>query len=493
MLEVVNAMVEANVDVVAFPLLSQGHIIPFMRLCELLSSRNLNVVFVTTPLNAKRLRSEQEDGSRVRLLEIPMPPVPELPEGVESTERVPVRLGELFLQAMEETQPCLREILVRLRPTSIIVDFWPFYVPDLATELKIYTIFFPVIGAYSQCLMYSLFLTVPQLHNDGHLPPLVNLPGLPKPISMRDRDLLPPFREAIKGDPDSIKDIFTNGVRHFAQCNIVVVNTFYEMEAEMVDHLGSIFGKPVWSIGPLVPKITTSPSSGSCSFSDSECSKWLNSREPESVIYINFGSQIALSAHQMQEVAAGLEASGQSFLWAMKKPNEPEDIDEASFISSLPLDLQAFIERYSSAGDPSECRGLVVLGWVPQSQILGHPAIGGHVSHCGWNSTLESIGQGVPILTWPFQHDHPFEAKLLVEELGAGEEIQREENESGVFVVKREEVERAARLIIRGEKGKEMRRRALQLKEGAKKATAEGGSSFKSLDRLALLISSQSN
>lgn len=492
MLEVVNPMVEASIDVVAFPLLSQGHIIPFMRLCELLSSRNLNVVFVTTPLNAERLRSEQEEGSRVRVVEITMPAVPGLPAGIESTERVPERLGESFLGAMEETQPSLREILVRLRPSSIIVDFWPFYLPDLATELNIYTIFFPVIGAYSQCLMYSLFITLPLLHHDGHLPPLVNLLGLPKAISMRDRDLLPPFREAIKGDPDSIKDIFTNGVRHFAQCNIVVVNTFYEMEAEMVDHLGSIFGKPVWSIGPLVPKITTS-SSGSSSFSDSKCLKWLNSREPESVIYINFGSQIALSAHQMQEVAAGLEASGQSFLWAMKKPNELQDMDEASFISSLPLDLQAFIERYSSAGDRSECRGLVVLGWVPQSQILGHPATGGHVSHCGWNSTLESVGQGVPILTWPFQHDHPFEAKLLVEELGVGEEIRRELDENGMFVVKREEVERAARLIIRGEKGKEMRRKALQLKEGAERATAEGGSSFKNLDRLALLIRSISN
>lgn len=491
-------MAEGNIDVVAFPLLSQGHIIPFMRLCELLSSRNLNVVFVTTPLNAERLSSEQADGSRVRLLEIPMPAVPGLPEGVENTERVPERLEELFFRAMEETQPSLREILVRLRPSSIIVDFWPFFLPDLATELNIYTIFFPVIGAYSQCLMYSLFISLPFLHHDGHLPPLVNLPGLPKAISMRDCDLLPPFREAIKGDPDSVKGIYTNGVRHFDQCSIVVVNTFYEMEAEMVDHLGSTFGKPVWSIGPLVPKNTTSSSSGSAenpnsSFSDSECLKWLNSREPESVIYINFGSQIALSAYQMQEVAAGLEASGQYFLWAVKKPNDPEDMDEASFISSLPVDLQAFIHRHNSAGDQSVCRGLVVFGWVPQSQILGHPATGGHVSHCGWNSTLESIGQGVPILAWPFQHDHPFEAKLLVEELGVAEEIQQEKNENGVFVVKREEVERAAKLIIRGEKGKEMRKKALQLKEGAKRATEQGGSSFKNLDRLGLLIRSKSN
>nr|ABR16563.1 unknown [Picea sitchensis] len=490
-------MAEGNIDVVAIPMLSQGHIIPFMRLCELLSSRNLNVVFVTTPRNAERLRSEQADDSRVRLLEIPMPSVPGLPDGVESTERVPNRLENFFFQAMEEMQPSMREILVRLRPSSVIVDLWPIFLPDLATELNIYIVFFAVIGAYSQSLAYSLFISLPLLHNHGDLPKVVNLPGLPKAISMRDCDLLPPFREAVKGDPDSVKALFT-AFRHYDQCNMVLVNTFYEMEAEMVDHLGSTFGKPVWSIGPLVPKNATSSSSGTAenpnsSFSDSECLKWLNSREPESVVYVNFGSQIALSAHQMQEVAAGLEASGQSFLWAVKKPNDPEDMDGASFISSLPVDLQAFIQRYSGAGYRADSRGLVVLGWVPQSQILGHPATGGHVSHCGWNSTLERIGQGVPILAWPFRHDHPCEAKLLVEELGVAEEIRREEKENGVFVVKREEVERAAKLIIKGEKGKEMRRRALQLKEGAERATRQGGSSFKNLDRLALLIRSKSN
>lgn len=486
-------MAEGNIDVVAFPLFSQGHMIPFMRLCQLLSSRNLNVVFITTPLNAQRLRSEQPDGSRVRLMEIPMPAVPWLPEGVECTDRVSGPLGDLFFRVMEETQPSLREILVRLRPSSIIVDYWPFFLPDLATELNIYTIFFPVVGAYAQCIMYSLSISLPLIvgHDDGDPPPVVNLvAGLPKAITFRDCDLLPPVREAVKGDPDSVKGFSTNLVRHYAQCNIVVVNTFYEMEAEMMDHLGTTFGKPVLSIGPLVPKYI-SPPSGSAgnpnsSFSDSECLKWLDSQEPASVIYINFGSQIALSAHQMQEVAAGLEASGQSFLWAVKKPNEPEDMDEASFISSLPLDLQAFIQRHNNLR--SESRGLIVLGWVPQSRILGHPATGGHLSHCGWNSTLESIVQGVPILAWPFRHDHPYEAKLLVEELGVAEEIQREQNENGVFVVKKEEVERAAKLIIRGEKGKEMRRRTLQLKERAERATQYGGSSFKNLDRLALLI-----
>lgn len=486
-------MVEANIDVVAFPMIAQGHMIPFMRLCQLLSSRNLNIVFVTTPLNANRLRSEQENGSPVRVVEIPMPAVPGLPQGVENTERLPDRLGE-FLRAMEDTQPSLRELLVRLRPRSIIVDFWPVFILDLATALNIYTIYFPVMGAYSQCLTYSLLTSLPLSHNNGDHPSSVNLPGLPRAMSMRDCDLLPPFREAVKGNPDSVKDIFTNLVRHFDQCSLAVVNSFYEMEGEMLDHLERTFGKPVWSIGPLLPKNTTSSSSGSSSFSDSDCLKWLNSREPESVIYINFGSQIALSVHQLQEVAAGLEASGQSFLWAIKKPNDLKEMDDASFISSLPLDLQAFIERYNSAlGDRSECRGLVVLGWVPQSQILGHPATGGHLSHCGWNSTVESIGQGVPILAWPFQHDHPFEAKLLVEELGVAEEIRRELNANGVFVVTREEVGRAAKLIIREEKGKEMRRRALQLKEDAERASAEGGTSFKNLDRLALLICSLSN
>ena len=206
-----NSMAEGNTDVVAFPMFAQGHIIPFMRLCELLSYRNLNVVFITTPLNAERLRSEQADGSRVRLLEIPMPAVPWLPEGVECTDRLSNRLGELFFGVMEETQPSLRELLVRLRPSSIIVDYWPFFVPDLATELNIYTIFFPVVGAYAQCVMYSLSISLPLIVeyrrqlDDGDPPPVVNLEaGLPKAIPFRDCDLLPPVREVVKGDLDSV-------------------------------------------------------------------------------------------------------------------------------------------------------------------------------------------------------------------------------------------------------------------------------------------------
>jgi hypothetical protein len=97
---------------------------------------------------------------------------------MENTECIPECLEELFFQAMEETQPYLREILVRLRPNSIIVDSWPFFLLDLATELNIYTIFFPIIGAYNQCLMYSIFISLPFLHHDGDLPLLVNLPGL---------------------------------------------------------------------------------------------------------------------------------------------------------------------------------------------------------------------------------------------------------------------------------------------------------------------------
>ena len=128
--------------------------------------------------------------------------------------------------------------------------------------------------------------------------------------------------------------------------------------------------------------------------------------------------------------------------------------------------------------------------WAPQMAVLGHAATGAFWSHCGWNSTLESVSRGVPMIAWPLYAEQRMNAAILSEDTGvavwpwpwAGLEA------AGGRVVPREEIERVVRMAIEGDEGKALRRRAEELKDSAAKALSDGGgggSSYESLARLA--------
>ncbi|GLJ38962.1 hypothetical protein SUGI_0794320 [Cryptomeria japonica] len=458
-------MEEVTADALAFPLLAQGHIIPFMRLCELLSSKNLNVVFLTSPLNANRLRANKNHSSSVRVMDIPLPPVPGLPSGAENTDQLTPSQFKTLFAAMEQMEPSFRELVARLKPKCFIADFSPLFLPAVADELKIPVFYYATTGAYSLSIMKTLIETLP-LPSDqtGAFP----LQDLPKSISLKNSDLLPPYRGA--GRTPFPHGFLSTVFERLGLCGGLVINTFEEMEGEFLDHLKNIFRVSVWSVGPILNR----PSGG---LGETTVEEWLDCRSSGSVLYVNFGSEIALPLQQIHEVAAGLEASGHCFLWSVKKPVGMVDVQEESFDLFPP----GFQERTAD-------RGLLIFGWAPQQAILSHPSIGGFLSHCGWNSTLESISNGVPILAWPFQHDQPFVKKLLVEELCNAEEIKRDAAENGVFVVKSAEVERAVKLIMEEDKGKDMRTRAGKLKTAALRAVGEGGSSISNLESFASLI-----
>ncbi|GLJ38759.1 hypothetical protein SUGI_0790210 [Cryptomeria japonica] len=458
---------EVTVDVIAFPFLAQGHIIPFMRFCELLASKNLSIALLTSPANAIRLRAKQNGAcsSSVQVMDIPLPPFAGLPAGAENTDQLtPPQMGALFA-AIEQMKPSFTQLIARLRPKCLIADFCPLFLPAVADELKIPVFFYITTGAYAWSMLHAVVNSLPLPLPADNKAAVRLLTGLPKPVSFNNSDILPPYRGA--GRAGFTYDLFSRHFEHVRRSQGVVTNTFEEMELGFVDHVQSSFGVPVWSIGPVL-----NPPSGD--FKEGGVRDWLDHRNPKSVVYINFGSEIALSGEQMEEVAAGLEASGQCFLWAVKNPPGGEALQSAVL-------QQGFRERTAD-------RGMVVMGWAPQQAILSHPSIGGFLSHCGWNSTLESISNGIPILAWPFQHDQPFVKKFLVEELRVAEEVKREAAENGVFTVKSAEVERAVRLLIEGKEGRDMRERACELHEAAIQAVGEGGSSFTNLEKFVSLI-----
>jgi hypothetical protein len=178
----------------------------------------------------------------------------------------------------------------------------------------------------------------------------------------------------------------------------LLVNTVRELEPAGLDMLRTSFGVQPWPIGPVLaaPAPSDSPD-------DVAIIRWLDAHPARSVMYVSFGSQNSITSGQTRELALGLEASGRPFLWVVRPPLEFDAKD-------------GFNPEWLPAGFEACARmGLLVRGWAPQEQVLAHPSSGAFLSHCGWNSVLESLSRGVPLLGWPLGAEQFFKAKLVAE------------------------------------------------------------------------------
>ncbi|TQE11467.1 hypothetical protein C1H46_002842 [Malus baccata] len=193
---------------------------------------------------------------------------------------------------------------------------------------------------------------------------------------------------------------------------------------------------------------------------DEKCLDWLDKRPRQSVVYVNYGSLVIMTKEQLAEFAWGLADSKYPFLWVMR-PNLVDGGEE--IISSL-----NFMEETKDRA--------LFLEWGPQEKILSHPSIGGFLTHCGWNSTLESICEGVPLICWPFFAEQQTNCFYLCNKWGFGMEIDTQ--------VERDKVEKLVRELMEGDKGKEMREKSKEWKKKAEAATTLGGSSITNFDVL---------
>ncbi|PRQ24844.1 putative UDP-glucuronosyl/UDP-glucosyltransferase [Rosa chinensis] len=164
------------------------------------------------------------------------------------------------------------------------------------------------------------------------------------------------------------------------------------------------------------------------------------------------------------EIALGLEASGQQFIWVVKKD---ENNGHESSEDWLPQGFEKKVEG----------KALVIRGWVPQVQIIEHLAVGGFVTHYGWNSVIEAISDGVPMAMWPALADQFYNEKLVIQILGIGVGVGVSKwARFGGERVKSEAIETVVKQIMVGEKSEEMRSRAKKLREMARNSVKEGGS-----------------
>jgi hypothetical protein len=244
----------------------------------------------------------------------------------------------------------------------------------------------------------------------------------------------------------------------------IVVHTFDALEREVLDALSPMFPS-VYAIGPqqlLLNHLPNDPlkSTGySLWKEETECLDWLNSKVPNSVIYVNFGSVIVITPQQLVEFAWGLANSNFMFLWIIR----PDLVVGDSAI--LPPE---FVEETKGRG--------LIASWCPQEEVLNHSSIGGFLTHCGWNSIIESLCAGVPMLCCPFDGDQLTNCKYACNEWGIGMEIDKD--------AKRGEVEKIMREFMEGNKGKKMKKKVMEWKKLAEEATGPHGSSSINLDKL---------
>ncbi|KAL1334713.1 hypothetical protein AAHE18_11G197200 [Arachis hypogaea] len=207
---------------------------------------------------------------------------------------------------------------------------------------------------------------------------------------------------------------------------------------------------------------------------------WLDSKKQNSVVYICFGSLCCFPDNQLYEIACAVEASGCEFVWVVPEKKGKENEEEEEKQKWLP---KGFEERNSK-------KGMIIRGWAPQVLILEHPAVGAFVTHCGWNSTVEAVSAGVPMITWPVHGEQFYNEKLITEVRGIGVEVGVDEWKSTGYgvrekVVGRGRIEVAIRRLMDGaNEAQEIRGRAQELGKKARASVQESGSSFNNFTAL---------
>ncbi|KAL9155719.1 hypothetical protein ABFS82_09G023700 [Erythranthe guttata] len=458
---------------VIFPFMAQGHTIPLIYLARLLRRRSAAITIFTTAANSPPIRATLRGVDGVSVVELPFPEnIDGVPPGVENVDKLPSLSSFFpFVKSTKLMQNSFEQALETLDPpvSCIVSDVFLDWTLRSARRFGVPRLCFYVTGQFS-FTMYQIFLRERPHAAVDSLDEPFPVPGFPH-LTLTRNDSEPPFNDTEPSAGPFMAMVFEH-MESVRMSQGVVVNSFYEMEKRYVDHWNENIGPKAYCLGPLCLAAAAAPpplpeKPGYIRFLDEK----LELGEP--VLYVAFGSQGELSKEQFEEIAKGLEQSEVSFLWVLRTAaaaaNSGLDLEE--------FDSVEFEERVRG-------RGVVVKEWVDQVRVLRHGGVGGFLSHAGWNSFMESICGGVPVIAMPFVADQHLNARFVVEEAGAGLRVwPRGGSVRGLVMA--EEVERKVReLMMGGEEGAEVRRKVAEYRDAAWHAMEEGGSSMLTLDLL---------
>ncbi|CAK9172571.1 unnamed protein product [Ilex paraguariensis] len=435
----------------------QGHITPILQIGSILHAKGFSITIAHAEFNPPHSSNHPE------FVFVPLSTNLsdyDIPSTFLSTMNVNCKepLKTYVVQTLEKQEP-------RDRVCCIIYDSMMYFAEAVAADLKI-----PSILYHNSSASYVLARhATPRLHKQGYIPVQESMSNelVPELHPLRFKDL--PFRQI----SETLLKLIANG-NNVRSSAAVICNTNDFLEHSQLSQLQEECQVPIFSIGPL-HKMAPASLTTSLLKEDTSCLAWLDNQAPKSVIYVSLGSVATVDKKEITETAWGLANSGQPFLWILR-PGMVLNSEDASdkWLDLLP---EGFEERVRE-------RGLIVE-WAPQKEVLSHSAVGGFFSHAGWNSALESLSEGVPMICRPCFADHHVNARHITHVWKVGLEMD--------LVLEREGIERAIRRVMLEKEGEEMRQRAIDMKQKIITCVQKGGSADNSLNDLVELISSKSN
>ncbi|KAM0936938.1 putative 7-deoxyloganetin glucosyltransferase [Dioscorea sansibarensis] len=462
---------------VCMPCIGLGHLNPMLKLAKLLhSSHGFHITFVLTELVNKNGHNTASS-----LHSLPDFQFITIQDGLNATtgpdHHVP-DVSSIIFSIQHKLLDPLRVLLAKLNHfssnvppvTCVISDACMSFTLDVAAEIGVPDVFFCCSGACA----YMSNLHLDQLIDSG-LVPLKSGNDLSNGYLETEVDCIPGMKSLRLKDfstcirttdiSDIVLNFCMNEARRARESSAIIINTFDSLEQSTLDAMRELKLPPIYTIGPLT-LLNDQRLSLSQWEEDERCVEWLNGRVSRSVMYVNFGSGVVLSKDQLVEFAWGLANSEHEFLWVIR-PNLVHGSSTHDSAAALP---QEFMDEIKERGR--------VTSWCAQEKVIKHPSIGVFLTHCGWNSIMESISNGVPMLCWPCFADQQMNCRYVCHEWGVGMEIEND--------VKREKVERLIRDVMEGDKGKEMKKKMVEFKELAERAVKPGGSSFENFNKVVM-------
>ncbi|CAL0311511.1 unnamed protein product [Lupinus luteus] len=467
-----------------------GHLIPFIELGNHFALIHTHLKVTLLAVTSQTSEAETQilnSAMKTNLINIIQIPSPNIFHLIEYDAAPVTRLCVM----MREAKPSIRKALsnMTLRPSLFIVDIFGTESLSIAKELRILNYVF--VASHAKFLSLVIYTPVLDKQIEGQYVDQEEPLKIPGCNLVPPEDVVDPMLDRNSVQYEEYREV---GNR-ILESDAILVNTWEELEHKHLqalrdeDLLGQILNKiPVHGIGPLVRQRVSETSE-----EFEPLLQWLDKQPNESVIYISFGSGGTISFEQMTELAWGLELSQQRFVWVVRAPTKVS-ADAAFFTTKYFNSGDNEVADYLPEGFLSRTNniGTLIPEWAPQSSILRHRSVGGFLSHCGWNSTLESITNGVPMIAWPLYAEQRMNATLLVEDLGVAV---RPKVLPTKKVVDREEIASMVREIMvvdENMKRNPIRGRVKKIRHSAEKALLKGGSSYAAMSRVVKTITSKS-
>ncbi|CAI9118861.1 OLC1v1020488C1 [Oldenlandia corymbosa var. corymbosa] len=459
------------VTVLMVPLPAQGHLNPLLHLARLIASYNIPVHYVSTPPHIRQAKLrvhgwDPDSSSNLHFHGFPVPPHETPPPDPTASIKFPTHLVPAVLAASAHLREPVSQLMKTLSDTTqrlvVIHDSLIAYViQDIGL----------IPNAESYCFsVYSAFFTYSFAWGLGG-----------KPEGVPELQLLKTLPN-LSFPQDFLKFMLLQLGTKITSSG-TLLNSCAAIDGPFLDYrckFKSFGSEKFWAVGPLHPVRHDEADQGGPR-GRHYCLDWLDKQAPNSVLFVAFGSSITFSDEEIKEMAIGLEKSEQKFVWVLRDADKGDLFkDDAGGGDQVKQEVRQvqWLEGFESRIKETN-KGIIVRDWAPQLEILSHSSTGGFLSPCGWNSCMETLSHGVPVIAWPMHTEQPINAVLLTKVLKVGlpilPEFSSSDPQNEETQIKSKDIENAVRTLMDSEEGDQMRQRAQQVSTALKASLMDNG------------------